>query len=230
MARAHEDGSSRGLDLGRDGLRHRQRLLAVRLPSLGRARGGGPDRGHRPAALHRHLQHHRRRPGEPPGASRDASSLWTDRETPASGVGGPAVEGARRLPAAARRALRRGLLRARHQHPRRRPGGRRPDPRASTFRRTCRSTVDVEAGPALPLRRDRDRQRAARHRRHATTTSTPRSRSASRPASRRLLRGHQPGLGHRRSSAGGSSSHAKAREADREVVADHANDRARRRP
>ena len=58
-----------------------------------------------------------------------ASSLWTDRETPASGIGGLVVEGARRLPAPARRALCRGLLRPRDQHPRRRAGGRRPDAR-----------------------------------------------------------------------------------------------------
>ena len=133
------------------------------------------------------------------------------------------LQGARRLSPAARRALRRGLLRADDQHPRRRDRGRRGDARrrvpaasAGHDRRHRRS--------AVPVRRHRDRQRPARRGCHEddetdtpesvgfVTGETARSGVINQASALSIERWRQ-------------LSYAKAREADREVIADHGTDR-----
>ena len=104
----------------------------------GAARGRGRDRGDRPPALHR-------RPCASPAATaalhrqlETASSLWTRPRDAGVGQRRAALQGPRRLPAAAGGALCRGLLRAGDQHPGRRAGGRRREPRRQLRRRRCR--------------------------------------------------------------------------------------------
>ena len=104
-------------------------LLALRHPPLGQPRRrGGPLRGHRPADLHRDP---RGRRGRRAAAAAAGGRLLALDRPGAAGLGQrrAPLQGARRLPPAPRRALRRRLLRPGDQHPRRRPGGVRPDAR-----------------------------------------------------------------------------------------------------
>ena len=140
-----------------------------------------------------------------------ASSLWSDRESPASGSAGLIAKARgdyRRLLGG---ALRRGLLRAGDQHPRRRHRGRRRRPRlpvpgagAGGHRRRRR--------PALPVRARGDRQRGsgrglrARRHRDAGGGRLP-------PRGDRAVGAHQPGLGadHRAVAAPGPGQGARGR-------------------
>ena len=154
-----------------------------------------PVRGHRPVDLHRDPRGRRGRRAA--AAAAGGRLLALDRPR-AAGLGHrrAPVEGARRLPAAARRALRRGLLRPRDQHPRPRPGGRRPDARRRVpAGRGGRHPRRARA--ALPLRRHRHRQppaarggRERRRRRRDAGVGRLRHRRAG------LFRDHRPGLGH----------------------------------
>ena len=157
----------------------------------------------------------------------NASALWTDRETPASGTGG--------LLSKARGDYRR-ILAALYADGYYGPtisiraagaGGRRPDARASSSRRTCRSSSTSTPG-RVPVRRDR--ASSTRRRRRPTSDDAGRDlrpRSASRPASRRA-----PASINQASALSierwRQLSCAKAREADREVIADHPTEPARR--
>ena len=138
-----------------------------------------------------------------------------------------ALQGPRRLPAAAGRALRRRLLRAGDQHPRRRAGGRRPDPggRVPAERAGRRSTSI--AGPPFLFGTTR-----------IVNAPPPPDdpRGATRPASVGFVTG-KPALSGVINQASAISierwrqlSRAKAREADRDVVADHPHEPARRDP
>ena len=168
-------------------------LRAVRHSPLGRARDRRRHRGHRPGALHAS-------PGASPAATagcerqlETASSLWSDRETPASGNAG--------LLAKARGDYRR-LLAALYTEGYYGPaisiraaGEEVADAGLDAELRRAGADGDRRAGrAALPLRPRRDGQRAAgrrlRARRHrdAGGGRVP-------PGRDRALGDHQPGLG-----------------------------------
>ena len=131
----------------------------------------------------------------------------------------PALQGPRRLPPPARRALRRRLLRAGDQHPRRRAGGRRPDARRRVPARTSRSSSTSRPGRRFDF-------------------GVTRIVNAPPPRRRQARRGRDPGsIGFRPGEPALSGvvnqasalsverwrqlARAKAREAEREVIADH---------
>ena len=172
MAGARQRGIAMALMLGVAGLAAvpAAALRALRHPPLGRARGpddaievidplpytvtwrvaGGED------GLQRRLE--------------TASSLWTDRETPGLGQRRAARQGARRLPAAARRRStpRATTGRRSASAP---PARRSPTPTStSQFPPQVPVVIDVAVGPRFRFGARRDRQRAAgrglRARRH----------------------------------------------------------------
>ena len=230
MAGVRQRGILAGL-LGSARRRRRagRRVRALRHPSLGRARGRGADRDHRPAALHRQLHASRAATASSTTRYRTPPRSGPTARRPASGRGGLLAKARgdyRRLLAALYNA---GLLRAGDQHPRGGARGRRPDARRRIRRRRCRSSSTIEPGPPFRFGRTDDRQRAAAAGAAETRRRRDRRRGrlrARRAGARRLIDQASAVSIERWRHLG----RAKAAETGREVIADHASRPARCHP
>ena len=161
------------------------------------------DRGHRPAALHRHLARSPAATAALRAAARDRLLALDRPRDPGLGQRRAARQGARRLPAAAGGALRRGLLRAGDQHPRRR-AARSPTPSLDAeFAAPVPVVIDVQVGPRFRFGRAEIVNAPPAEAFERDDIETPAA-VGFRPGETGALGDHQPGLGAARSSSGGT--------------------------